>query len=278
MSQLVLFDRGNTGGLLVDANGIRPVPPFEPAVLSHLRAVSDLLRSAPGPDDAVSSDLASLTTKLANLAIERVEGVVGALTGDDCLVYLAEDDGFICGSTGAPPRPFPWPPVGGRGPYDLVGSGILAPDLIEFLTRSTGSGLTVTDILEDPLAAAQRIDMKLSTLAAESLKPFAPSRIESIADPVDREVVELFHRVVEDGRYVQTWTSQPLAAFKALDVEASRAAVDKILGSRAIVGRAPEVANLSIEQGIVIGIVAIIVLDQNPELQTVIDRSGFEKF
>lgn len=278
MSQLVLFDRGNTGGLLLDSNGIRPVPPFEPAVLSHLRAVSDLLRSSPGQDDPVATDLASLTTKLANLAIERVEGLVGALTGDDCLVYLTEDDGFSCGSTGAPPRPISWPPVGGRGPYDLVGNGVLAPDLIEFLTRSTHSGLKVTDILEDPVAAAERIDMKLSTLAAESLKPFAPSRTDSIADPVDREVVELFHKVVEDGRFVETWTSQPLTASKALEVELSSAAVDKVLGSRAIVGRTPEVANLSIEQGIVIGIVAIIVLDQNPDLQTVIDRSGLEKF
>lgn len=278
MSQLILFDRGSTGGLLLDSSGIRPVPPFEPAVLSHLRAVSDLLRSVPGQDDAVTRDLASLITKLANLAIERVEGLVGALTGEDCLVYLTEDDGFVCGSTGAPPRPIQWPPVGGRGPYDLVGTGILAPDLVEFLTRSTQSGLKVIDILEDPVAAAQRIDMKLSTLATESLKPFAPSRIDVIADPVDREVVSLFHKVVEDGRYVDTWTSQPLATIKALEVELSTAAVDKILGSRAIVGRAPEVANLSIEQGIVIGIVAIIVLDQNPELQTVIDRSGFEKF
>src|ERR1700710_2090277 len=109
----------------------------------------------------MASDLASPTTKLANLAIEGVEGLVGPSTGDDSLVYVTEDDVFICGSTGAPPRPIPWPPIGGRGPYELVGSGILAPDLVEFLTRSTQGGLKVTDILEDPVAAAQRIDMKL---------------------------------------------------------------------------------------------------------------------
>lgn len=278
MAQVILVDHGTAGGLFVDSSGIRAISPFEPAILSHLQAVAALLRSSQSPNDAVGGELAPLITRLANLAIERVEGVVGALSGDDSLVYLTDDDGFVCGSTGAPPRPIHWPPVGGGGPYDLVDTGVLAPDLVQFLTRSTQAGMKVTDILEDPVAAAERIDMKLSTLAAESLKPFAPSRTDSIADPVDREVVGLFHKVVEDGRFVDTWTSQPLTVAKALEFELSNSAVDKILGSRAIIGRAPEVANLSIEQGIVIGIIAIIILDQNPELQTVIDRSAVEKF
>jgi hypothetical protein len=280
MGRVILFDRGNTGGLFLDAHSVRSLPPFAPTLLAHLHAVSDLLRAThgqpPGPDS--SKDLAGLITKVANLAVERIEAAVGPLDAADSLVYLTDDDGFVCGSTGAPPRPIKWPPLGSSAPRDLVASGILAPDLVEFLRRSTSKGLKVADILEDPVAAARTVDIKLSKLAATSLTQLAPSQLSKIADPVDRELIGFFHQVIADGRFLETWATEPVSVATSLSVKLSNAAVDKILGSSALVGRAGDVANLSIEQGIVIGIIAIIILDQERAFENVIDRSQQEKF
>ena len=56
-------------------------------------------------------------------------------------------------------------------------------------------------------------------------------------------------------------------------------AIDRILGRGAIVGRPGDVANLSIEQGIVVGVVAVVLVVLKPGLgDNVIDRSGKEKF
>lgn len=280
MGRIILFDRGEIGGLFIGPDSIRPIPRFAPPVLAHLRAVSDLLRAAHGqsPEESSSKDMAGLITKVSNLAVERVEAAVGALDATDSLVYLTDDDGFVCGSTGAPPRPIKWPPLGGSSPRDLVASGLLAPDVVELLRRATSKGLKITDILEDPAKAAMTVDIKLSEVAAASLSQLAPSRVASLTNPVDRELVGFFHEVIRDGRFLETWTAEPVAVANRIGVKLSDAAVDRILGSSVIVGRGGDVANLSIEQGIVIGIIAIIVLDQELPTESIIDRSLQEKF
>ncbi len=280
MGRIILFDRGEVGGLFIGSAGVRPIPRFAPPVLAHLRAVSDLLRAAHGqsPEEGSSKDMAGLITKVSNLAVERVEAAVGALDATDSLVYLTDDDGFVCGSTGAPPRPIKWPPLGGSSRRDLVASGLLAPDVVELLRRATSKGLKITDILEDPAKAAMTVDIKLSEVAAASLSQLAPSRVASLTNPVDRELVGFFHEVIRDGRFLETWTAEPVAVANRIGVKLSDAAVDRILGSSVIVGRGGDVANLSIEQGIVIGIIAIIVLDQELPTESIIDRSLQEKF
>jgi len=242
--------------------------------------VCDLLRATPKhPSEANSpNDLAFLITKISNLAVERVEAAIGPLDPTDSLVYLTEDGGFVCGSSGAPPRSVTWPPSGNSSIHDLVAGSTLPPDLVEFLRRSTGTDLQVTDILEDPVAAARSIDFPLSQAAADGLKKLAPSQLAAVTDPVDRELVGFFHQVIADGRYVDTWASQPVAVATSIGVKLSDAVVDKLLGSNAIVGEVPDLANLSIQQGIVVGIVAVVILEQPRQIKSVIDHSQVTKF
>lgn len=279
MGRVILFDRGEAGGLLLDSSGVRTVPRFAPELRANLRAVSELLRATEGPASDATRELAALVTKVANVAMDGIERATGALDPGESLVYLDDDGGFVCGSTGAPPRPIRWPPPGGPSSRELLATGILPPDLIDFLGRSTAQGLDLAQVLEDPLAAGKKVNMRLSALASETLRSLAPSRLASIADPVDREVVAFFHQVIKDGRFLETWSVQPAGAAAALGVKLSDAAIDRILGGSAAVGRPGDVANLSIEQGIVVGVVAVVLVVVRPGLgDFVIDRSGQEKF
>ena len=76
-----------------------------------LRSVNELCRAVAGtPEKSAREKLSRSLVTIANLAVGRVEGVVGALDGDAALVFQDDDDGgFTCGSTGKPPVPFPWP-------------------------------------------------------------------------------------------------------------------------------------------------------------------------
>lgn len=282
MGKIILFERGESGGMFIGTGGVRPIPRFAAPVLAHLRAVSDLLRASRGQSGKPAQELATLITKISNLAIERIEAAIGPLDAADSLVYLTDEDGFVCGSTGGPPRPIGWPPLGGGGGgvAELVDGGLLAPDLMELLRRVPAKGAKIVDILEDPAAAAKAMKLNLSEASAATLKQLAPSKVATLPDPVDRDLVGFFHRVIKDGRFIDTWTTEPVGAAKALGVKLSDEVVDKILGSSAIVGQQGKVANLSIEQGIVVGIVAIVVLVLVPEdgFENVIDRSLREKF
>lgn len=279
MSRLILFDGGKAGGLLLDGNGVRTIPRFAPEILANLAAVSALLRAAEGSaSDDAGRDLDSLVTKAANIAVERIEAVIGSLDPDDSLVYL-DDDGFVCGSTGKPPRPIKWPPQGRPDAREILATGILPPDLIAFLGRTSAQGLKLTETLEDPMGTARKVNFNLSALAAQTLQGLAPSQLASIGDPVEREVVSFFHAVIQDGRYLETWNIQPVDVANALQVKLSDAAVDKILGGSALVGRPGNIANLSIEQGIVVGVVAVVLVVAKPKLgDYVIDQSGKQKF
>lgn len=280
MSRVILFEGGKGGGLLLDANSVRTVPRFAPEILANLAAVSDLLRAAENPvSDDTGRDLAALVTKAANIAVQRIEAVTGALDPNDSLVYIDEDDGFVCGSTGAPPRPIKWPHQGGHQPGEILATGILPRDLIDFLGQTSVHGLKLTDTLEDPMGTAKKINFNLSALSAQTLQGVAPSKLSSISDPVEREVVSFFHAVVHDGRFLETWSIQPVAVANSLQLKLSDAAVDKILGGSALVGRPGNIANLSIEQGIVVGVVAVVLVVAKPRLgDYVIDLSGKQKF
>jgi hypothetical protein len=279
VGRLILFERGEVGGLFIGSHGVRAIPRLAGPVLAHLHAVSDLLRASRGQSDQASQDMGRLITQIANLAVERVEAAIGPLDANDSLVYLTDEDGFVCGSTGAPPRPIGWPPLGGDSFPELVDGGLIAPDIMELLRRAPAQGVEIVAILEDPVAAADAVDVKLSTAAAATLKLLAPSQVANLPNPVDRELVGFLHEVMKDKRFLQTWSTEPVAVSKAIGVKLSDAAVDTILGSGAIVGRVGDVANLSIEQGIVVGVVAILVLgEQDPRVQNVIDRSQREKF
>jgi hypothetical protein len=281
MGRVILFNGGVGGGLYMSGDAVSTIPAFPSSLLAHLRAVSDLLYASQQKtsDTKQTNELSILVSRVANLAVERVEAAVGPLDDTDSLVYLHDDGGFTCGSTGAPPRPVGWPP-GPRTTLDeLIHRDLIAADVIQFLERGKDRGLEVADMLNDPAASALSIGMKLSDRAVENLKPLAPSRLESVTDPVNRSVLAFYHKVIDDGRYVDTWMREPAAVAKSLGVELEIRAIDAILGSSAIIGRSGgDVANLSIEQGVVVVVVAIIVLRDKPELENVRDFSGIYKF
>lgn len=280
MSRIILFDGGKAGGILMDEKSVRAIPRFAPEVLANLAAVSGLLRAAgDSTSDDASRDLISLANKVSNIAVERVEAAIGRLDADNSLVYLSDDDGFVCGSSGAPPRSISWPPRGGIEPRELLATNVLSTDLIEFLARTSAHGTKLAETLEDPHAVAKQIHFKLSTHDAQTLKGLAPSQLQSIRDPVEREVVSFFHAVIEDGRFLEEWSVQPVGVSESIHHALSNEAVDRILGGSALVGRPGDVANLSIEQGIVVGVVAVVLVVAKPRLgENVLDRSGIEKF
>jgi hypothetical protein len=280
MGRVILFNGGTSGSIYIHSDGVQPISPLPPPVLMHLRAVADLLRATQGSsaEESTSKDLQTLITKVANLAIERVEAAVGSLDGEDSLVYLEDNDGFICGSTGAPPRPIKWPLLDPPTVEELVQGGFLAADVGEFLKRTHAQGLKVADVLANPDAAAKQVGLKLSKLAIANLKPLAPSQLDKISDPVDREIVGFFHKVSDDGRFLDRWNREPAAVANSLGIKLDIRAIDKILGTSAIIGRHGEVANLSIEQGIVVGVVAVVLVVVVPEFDKVRDLSTVTKF
>lgn len=141
----------------------------------------------------------AIVDRLASDVVSHVERIVGPLDGASALVYDDPDDGFVCGSTGQPPIPFP--PRGNVASIrDLVAGGALEPELITYLNEATKRGLSVERFLEDPAGTAKELGIPLSERAAGDLRRLAPSNASEIADPVEREVITYFHAVVRDGK------------------------------------------------------------------------------
>lgn len=274
-ARLILLDGGDAGGLYLDATGVHTLPPLAPAILAQLRGVANLLRSAQDEalDEHMGQELNALLTRVSNLAIERVEAAVGPLAGEDALVYLEYDDGFICGSTGAPPRPLPWPTVGSPSLPDLSQHNQLTAEVSNFLSAASAAGVATADVFEDPNATAEKLGFRLSEHAAASLRQVAPSQLESITDPVSREVVELYHKVAADGRFIDRWTAQPAAVAESLGAKLSVDAIDRILGSAAITGGPVSTPEVVTDVVIIVGV--LLTLRPGGIIE---DRSGQPKF
>jgi hypothetical protein len=278
MAQVILFGGGDGGGLLIGANGVRPIPPFDPALRQHLSAVASLVRSL--ASNATSRDhkeLAVLTTKLANLAFGNVEAVVGPLASEHGLVFQDGDGGFTCGSTGHPPIPLPWPPPRSLGIADLVSNGVLERELATLFARS--QYIDVKALLADPVGVADKAGIELSDRSLAQLSLLSPARVHEITDPVGREIVELFHKVVEDGRFLDRWARRPYETAAALGVKLSRDALDRIVaGGNAVTRPGMELANPAIVVGIVVVVIMLVPTEAGRVPQNILDRSNLVKF
>lgn len=94
------------GGFYIDANGIHPVPIWEPKVKAALDAVAKLVRVK---DAGVEIEVERLGTDLLEIAAKELGAREGSLA-----YFSADGDGFFCGSIGPRP-PFPLPiPLGER--------------------------------------------------------------------------------------------------------------------------------------------------------------------
>src|SRR5689334_10423925 len=128
----------------------------------------------------------ALNTKLANLVVTQVEGVVGPLEREGSLAYQDDGGGFVCGTTGKPPIklkvPRPIPDLD-----DLIADGFLESELVSFI--SSGN-VDAKSLLADPAKAATKAGVKLSERSLAQLSAISPAQVEKIADPEAREIAQ----------------------------------------------------------------------------------------
>jgi hypothetical protein len=279
MVKVILFGGGDGGGLIIGPNGVRPVPPFDPSLRLQLRGLSALINGVTRMPEKPHREIGKLINRVSNLIVEQVEGVVGRLEGENSLIYQDDDGGFTCGSSGKPPFPIPWPPLQSPSITDLIASGVLDRDLVDFVNEAGAKEIKIAEVLENPAAVAERIGAKLSERTIRDLQHLAPSRLKSITDPVEREVIQFFHKVASDGRFLSTWATRPTEAANALKVQLSEKAFDRIVaGGGSAIFDPGKVMN-PIAVAVAVGIV-IMLVDKNAELARIPikDRSGIVKF
>lgn len=277
MAKVVLFGGGDGGGLIITEDGVRPIPPFDPSVRAQIKAVSELVvatkdERAGGSD---RSELTLLATRLANLAVQQVEAIVGTLDAEASLIVTSDvDDGFVCGTTGKPPIPLPRPPRELPALTSMLARGGIDRSLVTFIQSATEQGRRVEDLLEHPEEVARELGVELSERSVRDLQLLAPSRLGELEDPVAREVVTFFHRVLADGQYVDTWAIRPAAVSKALGVQLSTDALERVIAVGAFQRDMGPDAIIWIVVGIIV-IVAVVVTEDDAEI---VDRSGRSKF
>ncbi|MBC8166481.1 MAG: hypothetical protein H7Y20_11495 [Bryobacteraceae bacterium] len=281
MAQVILFGGGDGGGIIIGPNGVRPIPPFDPAILLQLRGISAIAQAAYRMGADAPGDLQPLVNKLTNIAIEQVEAQIGPLDSDHSIVYQDADGGFTCGSTGKPPIPFPWPPVNLPSVRELIAGGVIDAELVDFVEQAVAKGSSPGELLENPAKIAATLGAKLSERTAKQLQLLAPSRIEKIRNPVDREVVGFFHKVVEDGRFVGSWTTRPFEVARNLDYRLSDSAMDLITsGLQAAYVSPLDKNSLSpVAVGVIVAVVIMLVPTEAGHTKlSVVDLSGVAKF
>ena len=228
---VILSDGGTAGGLMVTASGVRSIPPFNPVVRLSLKSAAAMVNavsSAPSGDPR--RKMARLATSLCNLAVEQVEEVVGPLGADRSLIYQDDDGGFSCGSTGKPPVPVIWPPRSMPSVSEVLDAGVIELDLVELVQKAHNAKIPLTDLYENPEEIAKKLDVTISEKSAKYLRLLAPSKLDDIKNPVDREIVEFFHKVTDDGRFVDTWFTQPYEVSQKLKCRLSDVAIERLVG------------------------------------------------
>jgi hypothetical protein len=276
MKTVILFGGGDAGGLIITENGVRPIPPFDPAIRLNLKSASAMVIGVTAAHSVnTRHQMAKLATSICNLAVQQVEDVVGPLDADRSLIFLDEDGGFTCGSTGKPPIPIPWPPQMTPSIKELIAEGVVETDMLDLVKHAHSKGISLIDIFEKPLEVAKQLGLTLSEKSANDLRILAPSRLELIKDPLDREIVAFFHKVTEDGRYLETLYSRPYEVSQTLKFKISAQALERMV-TRGGVSAERMVANPAM--AIVVVILIVIVWDSvTPPIDRVNDRSGVEK-
>lgn len=236
-------------------------------------------------DKTTRSRLAKLAVGSSNISVELVEGLYGTMSTDRAIIFQDPDGGFTCGSTGKPPLPVPWPPNPFSDPSDLIKAGVLDADVLNLIRESKAAGKDLTRVFEEPTAAARELGLSLSSKSAEDLHQLAPSNISKVKDRVDKEMLTLFHEVIKDGRYTETWFTGPNEVAQELKVKISDVAIERILtvatqarfGGGSIVSVSAIAAGV-IWAGVCIAVGTLFVGQMNPIDTLVKDRSGKAKF
>ncbi len=275
MAKLILFGGGDGGGLIIGPNGVRPIPPFDPVMRLQLRGLSALLNGIGRMSGNPAREMGKLLNQVSNLLVIEFEEIVGPLEGENSLVYQDEDGGFTCGSTGKPPLPFRWPPQEMPSVNDLIAAGVFEHQFIDYIRVAGEQKIAVRDVLEEPAAIATQLGMELSERTIQDLQRLAPSQLDKIEDPVDREVVQFFQKVVEDGRFLSTWATRPYEVAQHLKAGISASAIERILtcGASALTGSGERTSPVLVA----VAIAVVIVVYEEPR-STITDSSGLAKF
>jgi len=282
MKSVILFGGGDAGGLIITANGVRRIPPFDPGILKALKATASLVAAAKAASSEKAREkLGRLATSLSVAALEQVEDVVGPLEGESALVFQDEGDGFTCGTTGKKPIPLPWPPADLPSIGDMVETGVVGSDMVGFLREVREQKIAFADAVENPKAVAEKLGVSLSERSAQDLQLIAPSRLDAVRDPTEREVLSFFHKVAADGRHLDSWYSRPYEVSKDLGVKLSDAALDRLV-SKGVASAFEETASeggtaiaVGIGWAVVCIVVGIVLGDVERPIDVIVqDRSG----
>lgn len=203
--------------------------------------------------------------------------MVGALDREASVIYQDEHGGFSCGSTGKAPIPFPWPARALPGIDDLISGGILERELVDLLSKGQ---VDIKTLLADPKAAAEKAGVKLSARSLDQLSQITPSQIKKIPDGEGREIAQFFHKVIDDGRFLETWSVRPHEVADNLGVKLSDRALDRIIaGSNSVIRPGGGGQPASIAVGVGVGVAVVIMLVTKDPFQIPIrDFSGLQKF
>jgi hypothetical protein len=109
---MVLFGGGDGGGFWIGPDGkIHRIPPWNPELLRQLRAAKAVLSAADGlGEKGLGRELLGIGERLTTTAIPEVVKVAGQAGAEEGpVVFMDAEDGFVCGSTGKRPIPFPVP-------------------------------------------------------------------------------------------------------------------------------------------------------------------------
>jgi hypothetical protein len=279
---VVLFEGGDGGGILISHRGIRPVPAFDSGLRQTLKAVSILLKAiALTSDKAFGRRLSKQAVGLCNLAVGQVEEILGPLNPDRAIVYQCDDGGFACGSLGKPPLAFAWPPKGRPSVTDLISTGAVGADFVELLQRANDGKIDLLEVFESPKDVARKLGVVLSEKSARDLNVLAPSRIDEVVDTVDREICGLLHAVARHGGFWETWLDRPYEAARALGVQLTEEAIERILNHGAPRTYGPTtgvIPWLFVPIGVVaVAAVAYAHYAEHKASNIVMDRSGLKK-
>lgn len=199
MSTVVLLDGGDAGGLVVDDNGIQPIAPFGVALRNELQAIAKLVSAVEGDACNAKRDLLiRLMTELSTAAVESVQHEVGEIERHHGLVYTEDGGGFICGSTGLPPIPLPWPLADPPAVKRWTRCDLVGTDPLGAVPTAAERRLFIVPLVRDPVHEGQRLDRHVSKCATTQIRRLRLGDPSKLDDPIDREIVEFFHKSVGD--------------------------------------------------------------------------------
>jgi hypothetical protein len=110
---VILKGGGDAGGWIITEKGIKPIPPWNPDLLRDIYTINHFVHAAEqdrGVAKTVERHLSGLTASVADAVSAQVAELdPGAAEGGGAIAFDDVDGGFVCGSTGKPPFPFPLP-------------------------------------------------------------------------------------------------------------------------------------------------------------------------